>query len=642
MRTDSRQATRLLCVAMGHPLADDNGPGTEENPFKTIARAAEQAEPGDTVRVHAGIYREHVAPRRGGEPDRPITYAAADGEPVIIKGSEVWTPDWRTVPNAPAVLEGDLDPALFGEFNPYRTRAKALPGVLTLGQVFCDGEPLTEVDDPDTLQALPGTWMATQNGDVLRVHFPAGRNPENAMIEISVRDRIFAPRRRGLGYITVRGFVFEHCANQSANSFWEETGTQMGAVSARAGHHWIIENNVIRRAKSIGLDCGSEGGRDSAEGPDLTSQQVGYHIIRHNVICDNGECGITGWKQTGTQILHNRIERSNALGFGAVEEAGIKCHLFYDGLIEGNLLRDNDAHGIWLDNVWYGTRVTRNVCLNNAFSGIFIELGTGACLVDNNIVAGTRQGDGIYTHDASGVIIAHNLLFANAHFGINVRLVSERETFMEDGSVGMTGAADQKIFNNVSIDNYRGHLALPLPSERCEGNLSNHNLFVNGTQWHWEGASPAQFTLGTNDGRISPQTLQAAYQAALATLPEPPETPTSAAEWAKNPALDLPMWRLLTGWDTQSTVIEAVRGEVRNGALEKGSIALSVQSVWLHFRSAALFSQSECPPVAGITHDFFGTTNAPGTMRPGPFQNLPEAEARIVLWPVQMKGDTQR
>jgi alpha-N-arabinofuranosidase len=45
---------------------------------------------GDVITVHAGVYRERIAPPRGGASDRKrIVYQAAPGENVEIKGSEV-------------------------------------------------------------------------------------------------------------------------------------------------------------------------------------------------------------------------------------------------------------------------------------------------------------------------------------------------------------------------------------------------------------------------------------------------------------------------------------------------------------------------------------------------------------------------
>jgi len=69
---------------------DDNNPGTENKPFKTISKAAELAHPGSVITVHEGVYREHVDPPRGGSSeDKRIIYQAAEGEMVEIKGSRI-------------------------------------------------------------------------------------------------------------------------------------------------------------------------------------------------------------------------------------------------------------------------------------------------------------------------------------------------------------------------------------------------------------------------------------------------------------------------------------------------------------------------------------------------------------------------
>ena len=45
---------------------DDAGAGDRARPYLTISKAAAVAQPGDTVTVHAGTYREWVKPARGG------------------------------------------------------------------------------------------------------------------------------------------------------------------------------------------------------------------------------------------------------------------------------------------------------------------------------------------------------------------------------------------------------------------------------------------------------------------------------------------------------------------------------------------------------------------------------------------------
>lgn len=67
----------------------DRAEGSRENPFRTISRAAAIAETGDRVIVHEGVYREWVKPAHTGYSNiSRITYEAAEGEKVVIKGSE--------------------------------------------------------------------------------------------------------------------------------------------------------------------------------------------------------------------------------------------------------------------------------------------------------------------------------------------------------------------------------------------------------------------------------------------------------------------------------------------------------------------------------------------------------------------------
>ncbi|MBC7288632.1 MAG: hypothetical protein H5T86_11460, partial [Armatimonadetes bacterium] len=78
-------------VDQAHPSASDTNPGTETAPWKTIARAGKAGElrPGDIVVIKSGVYREWVDIKVSGEPGKPITFQAAPGARVVIKGSEL-------------------------------------------------------------------------------------------------------------------------------------------------------------------------------------------------------------------------------------------------------------------------------------------------------------------------------------------------------------------------------------------------------------------------------------------------------------------------------------------------------------------------------------------------------------------------
>jgi alpha-N-arabinofuranosidase len=96
---------------------NDTNVGTLSSPFRTIQHAADLAQPGDTITVHAGVYRERVNPPRGGESDaKRIVYQAAPGKKVEIRGSEV-VRNWEQVKGD--VWKATLPNSFFGHFNPY-------------------------------------------------------------------------------------------------------------------------------------------------------------------------------------------------------------------------------------------------------------------------------------------------------------------------------------------------------------------------------------------------------------------------------------------------------------------------------------------------------------------------------------------
>jgi Ca2+-binding RTX toxin-like protein len=66
------------------PAGSDANPGTEQLPWRTIAKANSTLGPGDTVFIMAGQYRERIEPARSGTAGNFITYAAyRDDTPVI-------------------------------------------------------------------------------------------------------------------------------------------------------------------------------------------------------------------------------------------------------------------------------------------------------------------------------------------------------------------------------------------------------------------------------------------------------------------------------------------------------------------------------------------------------------------------------
>ena len=106
---------RIYHVAL---TGNDAWEGSKEKPFRTISKAADLAEAGDRVVVHEGIYREWVKPKHSGRSEiSRIIFEAAEGEKVVIKGSERIR-SWECVGGT--VWKCLLPNAFFGTYNPYK------------------------------------------------------------------------------------------------------------------------------------------------------------------------------------------------------------------------------------------------------------------------------------------------------------------------------------------------------------------------------------------------------------------------------------------------------------------------------------------------------------------------------------------
>ncbi|MEO5714631.1 MAG: carbohydrate-binding protein [Luteolibacter sp.] len=152
------------------PSGSDANAGTPAAMLKTISEAANRAQPGDTVTVHEGTYRERIDPPRGGTSDTArITYQAAPGESVTIKGSETAT-GWTLVGND--TWKVTLPNSAFGNFNPYNTLISGDWFTSNgrnhhTGAVYLNGDWLTESATKATVLAAAGgspLWFAEVEG----------------------------------------------------------------------------------------------------------------------------------------------------------------------------------------------------------------------------------------------------------------------------------------------------------------------------------------------------------------------------------------------------------------------------------------------------------------------------------------------
>ncbi len=299
----------------------DANAGTDGAPFRTIQHAANVAQAGDTITVHEGIYRERIDPPRGGtSATTRIVYQAAPGEKPVITGSEP-VKNWVKVQEN--VWKAAIPNSFFGNFNPYSDLIHGdwfnpLGREHHTGAVYLHGYWLAEaagLDDVMKPMGEVGLWFAKVDAKDTTIWAQFnGIDPNQAPVEINVRQTVFYPRKTGVNYITVRGFTLENAATNWA----PPTAEQVGVIGPHWSKGWIIERNLVRNSVCSGISLGKYGDEfdntsaNSAEGyvktidralaNGWTKENIGHHIVRNNTITDCGQGG-DRW-QHGSGVQH--------------------------------------------------------------------------------------------------------------------------------------------------------------------------------------------------------------------------------------------------------------------------------------------------------------------------------------------------
>ncbi len=453
---------------------NDKNNGSASRPLRTISAAAERAYPGDSITVHAGVYRERISPPRGGTSDaNRIVYRAAPGEQVTITGAEVvkgWT---RVEGNAVGdVWKMTIPNSFFGSFNPYGDVIHGdwfnpLGRVHHTGAVYLDGEWLAEaaaLDDVMKKSDGEPLWFARvdDNSTTIWAQF-RGADPNQRLAEINVRRTVFYPEKTGIDYITVRGFKLCQAATQWA----PPTAEQIGVIGPHWSKGWIIEENTVSHSICCGISLGKYGDQwdntsaNSAQGYVKTieralqngwsKEKIGHHIVRNNTVCHCEQAGIVGSlgpvfsTVTGNTIHDIYVRRL----FSGAEIAGIKFHAAIDVEISHNRIY-RAYRGLWLDWMAQGTHVAGNLFHDNE-EEVFFEVDHGPFVVDNNIFL-SKKSQHI---NSQGGVFAHNLFCG----GLELNKYDGRMTpFMKPHSTEVAGyhdnpSGDMRYFNNLFAQN---------------------------------------------------------------------------------------------------------------------------------------------------------------------------------------------
>ncbi|MBI5833675.1 MAG: right-handed parallel beta-helix repeat-containing protein [Armatimonadetes bacterium] len=508
------QAT-VYHVAQAQPGAADTNPGSAEQPWKTLAHAA--AAPlvaGDTVLVHDGVYREEVILTRSGEPGQPITFAAAPGERVVIKGSDVVKGPWQRLTGDPNVKE------------PY-PNAYANVWKVHLGDEFFVGPEYVD-------KARRYVSSVFQDGAALQQIGPdlIYRNDEYTKITVVGRD---------LRDIHLNSFFYDNADQTLYVCVAGEPGWYLTEVGTR---QWLLTANRLHDVVIRGLTM-AQNRQPGGQWPAVSIGESERVTLERCTIAQADFCGL-GLGRSRLCVVRDcdLIQNCNTgLGMGECTDCLITdCRLSYN-----NTRRFHDGwHCGGAKCIPSNRRCTIQRCeaaFNVQAPGIWFDYDNAECRILDNVVHDNGGAGIFYEINKGGGIIAGNLVYANHSRGIY-----------------LSGSQNVWVVANTVAGNNCGIVAMPREGDwTLENNRILNNLLLNNTLAGPAGPRGCEITVYMGSDDAGPRTVTSNHSD-YNLFASAVGVPTLRQSW--NPDNPLDTWQKRYGEDLHSRALPLTFGTV--------------------------------------------------------------------------------
>ena len=394
---------RSVVVDQRHPNASDNGPGTADQPYRTISRAMHSLQPGDDVQIYPGVYRESiVVPTMSDAVTVPTRIRAAINKTVektVVRGSTAVT-NWEKVSGNrwSASWAGEEPSQVFRNGK----QLQQIGGTIEGGFPLVPNHPLSNLHvseggiwpgringGVDNLRADSFAFDAVNKRIVVQLSTPLGIG--EALEVSSLRHVLQAEHAHNL---VVDGLVFD----QSNTSF-----THLKGGVKVVGTHNTLSNLVVQNMDAF---CVELVGDDN--------------VLSDTFVHNCGQIGVNARGQR-VSILRNWLVENNYRGFNKWWAAGA-MKLIGEGGIHNSTIRHNafvynNGDGLWIDWKNSGITIDSNLAAYNAGFGIHYEASSNATITKNWTYGNVR---GINLTESSNSLISDNTVFGNKFEGIAV------------------------------------------------------------------------------------------------------------------------------------------------------------------------------------------------------------------------------
>lgn len=460
-------------VDPAHPQAQNAGDGHAGRPYSTLAYAISQLQPGDTLHIADGTYREAlIFPKRKWSRETPTLVKGS--KKVKILGTDIvngWKRisrgiyvqnGWKTEPQQ-VIVKGTMLTQLGGTiFNGY----PALPGHDLAGLHRSEGG-IWPRRMAGSLASMPLNSFYYDKAHQ-KLYLRLNRESEALepdTVEVAVRTYLV----QGEG---VSGIVLEDMRFQYSNT---STISRQGAVTLMGNGNQLI-NIVVEDADGAGIEIEGD-----------------HNQIRGCVVTRAGYLGIKA-RGNHNLISRNRVTYNNVRGFNKWWEAGGMKFIGDDGLkhsrVEENEVTHNYGDGIWFDWGNDDNQIIGNTVAYNTGFGIHYEASARAYIFDNRVFGNGQRG--IYLPHSRDSVVKQNMVAANGLEGI-VAIDEHRRD--EEGRLDLH-PRNNRIVGNILAWNKGPALILPGPQYH---NQSDGNVYISSTGdvtfsmgWpsYWQGKKP--------------------------------------------------------------------------------------------------------------------------------------------------------
>jgi len=469
--------------------------GSPDAPFTTIAGAIEVVAPGDVVTIRGGVYRE-IMRLPSGEPGKPITLRAAEGQRVVISGCEklegwqnandgIWstTLDWKprrlfvagrpqTIARTPnegwwavtgatedtlidSVHLAGLEAAATGgqvrvwlkHGNTFATRPivslDTAKGQVTLGELskwdrFTDRD-MYYLENRRALIDRPGEWAVEPDGQRFRVFFKP--------VDPADLDRVEAPKAE-------RSILFARGADHLRIEGLELTGSQRNGIEL-----YDVEDVEVRRCLAY------HNGGTGISFREITDGRIAQCIAWRN------EYGISVGYSSRVTVEQNDVGYNGTDG------------LLVTWKTDDVTVRRNSAHHHLLwghpDNLQLYRGVTNVRFQQNLFlaggQSVMMEETRDGCF-DGNMIVGCGAYMLIFGHGNAGHYQVHNNTLAFSGYGL-MSLTWEGYDVRENVMASGHGSA---LFGTKGVEGYTADRNVFWNSGRSE----NPMILATDTGWH--------------------------------------------------------------------------------------------------------------------------------------------------------------